>query len=244
MAQTEFRIANKLFKHCYPVYFSFYSGWKAVSDRRERAFFRQSVKRDMVVVDVGANIGVYTTFFCKLLGSSGRVHAFEPAETNFVHLEETVRRATNVSLNRAAVGDRSGTTMLYLSNEMNVDHRSFDSRDGRTGTKVPLVALDDYFPAGSRIDVIKIDVQGYELRVLKGAERVLRDNPHIIVLMEFWPYGLEKAATNPLEIIAFARAMGLSVKPLAKDAAIFEKLLSGSKGLGDYCNVILAHQNN
>ena len=64
-----------------------------------------------------------------------------------------------------------------------------------------MIALDDYFKPGERVDLIKMDIQGYELHALRGANRVLADNPDIKLLLEFWPYGLKQAGANWVELI-------------------------------------------
>jgi hypothetical protein len=57
--------------------------------------------------------------------------------------------------------------------------------------------LDDYFEPKAGVDLIKLDIQGYELHALRGAKRVLSDNPAIKLLVEFWPFGLRTAGSSP-----------------------------------------------
>ena len=240
MNNNLFRLANKLYEHCYPVYYPLYAVWKALSDRRERALLRRLIRPGMTVVDVGANIGIYTRFFSGLAAASGRVHAFEPAPSNYKRLQENTEHFANVSLEQAAVGDRSGTIRLFVSEELNVDHRTFDSGDGRKGIDVPVVSLDEYFTAGHRVDLIKIDVQGYELSVLQGAKRVLAENHDIKVLMEFWPYGLAKAAVAPSTVIELINSLGFEIRTTNDpDGGLFDATGLDPNNIDHYCNLIV-----
>ena len=80
------RWGNKLYERCYFLYFPLYAVYKMLSDRVERKLFRQFVQPGMTVVEVGANIGIYSRYFARLTGESGRVHSFEPSPTNFQRL--------------------------------------------------------------------------------------------------------------------------------------------------------------
>lgn len=237
------RLADWLYRHCYPLYYPLYSVWKAVSERRERTLMREMISPGMIVADIGANIGIYTRMFSALTGATGHVHAFEPAPANFEKLEATVSGLSNVSLQHAAVGAASGTTRLYVSSELNVDHRTFDSGDGRVSIDVPLVKLDDYFSPGQRVDFIKIDVQGYELSVLQGAERVLRENRDVRVFMEFWPYGLSKASVNPSELTRFLSMLNFEFHNIADPpGTAFNHESLDPNNAGQYCNLIVARR--
>ncbi|NYT32987.1 FkbM family methyltransferase [Rhizobium sp. WYCCWR 11128] len=243
MKMVLLRLADWLYRYCYPIYYPLYSLWKAVSERRERTLMRNMISPGMIVADIGANIGIYTRMFSGLTGATGQVHAFEPAPANFEKLEATVNGLSNVSLRHAAVGAGSGTIKLYVSNELNVDHRTFDSGDGRASIDVPLVRLDDYFSPGQRVDFIKIDVQGYELSVLQGAERVLRENRDIRIFMEFWPYGLSKAFVNPSELTQFLEMLNFEFRNIADPpgtAFSYESL--DPTNAGQYCNLVVARR--
>ncbi len=104
---------------------------------------------------------------------------------------------SNVRLTQAVVGERSGECKLYVSDKLNVDHRAYEADgDSRRAIPIQMVALDDYFKPGQRVDLIKMDIQGYELHALRGAQRVLQENADINLLLEFWPAGLEQAGVN------------------------------------------------
>jgi FkbM family methyltransferase len=61
---------------------------------------------------------------------------------------------------------------------------------------IEMIALDDYFKPGERVDLSKMDIHGYELHALRGADRILEDSPDIKLLIEFWPDGLKQAGVN------------------------------------------------
>lgn len=212
MKQQLFRYANKLYQHCYPIYYPLYAGWKVLSDRRERSLLKQLIQPGMTIVDVGANIGIYTQFLANLVGETGHVHAFEPAPLNFKRLDDNLRALGNVSLKQFAVGDSQGTIKLFVSDDLNVDHRTFDSSDGRSSISVAVTTLDDYFSEGQHVDFIKIDVQGYEFSVLHGAKRLLEENRDIKILMEFWPYGLTKAGVDPNALISLIQSHDFEIR--------------------------------
>lgn len=147
-----------------------------------------------VVLDVGAHHGLNTLFFARWVGETGQVHAFEANAENALVL------SANVGLNRlrhcfcvhAAVGGQSGV--------IHFDGEQVSPRDG--GRTVPLIALDEY--CGSRglghVDVLKIDVEGYEGEVLRGAGQVLASRPRID--LELHLDDLARFGHNPAEVLA------------------------------------------
>ncbi|CAN1500362.1 fkbM_fam, methyltransferase, FkbM family [Burkholderiaceae bacterium] len=236
-----FKCFNLLYSHCYPLYAPLYKGYKVWSDRYERTLFRKGIQPGMVVVDIGANIGIYTIFFARLVGIHGKVLAFEPDPKNFKFLKKNVAQLSQVIACHAAVGSSSGSIALYLSPELNVDHQIFDAGDARKSIEVPLFSLDDYFQSGRRIDWIKLDVQGAELMVLQGAQRTIRENPQLKIVMEFSPYSLDRANTSPIYLLEFIRSLGLEIYVLENPEKIFIYEISVDYQLEemDYCNLML-----
>ena len=107
---------------------------------------------------------------------------------------------------------------------------------------MPLVSLDDYFCPGSPVDFIKIDVQGYEHSVLRGAQRVLKENRGIRVLMEFWPYGLFKAGVTPSDVLNFIAACGLIRAVRGAQGLRFDPGSLDPGNVKHYCNLLLARK--
>lgn len=160
---------------CHPLLKSGeYSWW-----RDDMLFYDQlTLPKGAVVLDVGANIGAITRV---LAGKAAHVHAFEPAPRAIPLLHATVSDLPNVSVHEVAVSDHSG--MVCFNERPNLDMSSLSD----TGISVPAVAIDDL---DIRPALIKIDVEGYEHLVLKGARETLKSGP-IVVFEALSPEALE-----------------------------------------------------
>jgi len=210
-------IGNRVYEHAFPVYRLCYRAFKAYADRAERRLLRSVLSAGAVVVDAGANIGIYSQFLSRCVGPTGVVHSFEPSPENFERLQSATRKLANVRLSQAAVGECSGKAELYLSDKLNVDHRTYATEgDSRRAVPIDVIALDDYFKPGQRVDLIKMDIQGYELHALRGANRVLADNSAAKLLLELWPYGLKKAGANWLELIETLQGKNMAIYLVTK----------------------------
>jgi FkbM family methyltransferase len=206
------RAANKLYEYAFPIYRPLYAAYKTFADRAERELLRKILFRGSIVADVGANIGVYSEFLSRCVGPTGLVHSFEPSPDNFRRLSAVTRDLSNVRLTQAVVGERSGECKLYVSDKLNVDHRAYETDDDSRRTFfTEMVALDDYFKPGQRVDLIKMDIQGYELHALRGAQRVLQENPDINLLLEFWPAGLEQAGVSWEGLIEMLQSLDMNL---------------------------------
>jgi FkbM family methyltransferase len=186
LASVVYGFGNKVYDHAFPIYRLCYRAFKAYTDRAERKLLRSILSAGAVVVDAGANIGVYSQFLSRMVGPTGVVHSFEPAPENFKCLQSGTRKLANVRLSQAGVGERSGRSKLYVSDQLNVDHRTYATEgDSRRAVSIEMVALDDYFKPGQRVDLIKMDIQGYELHALRGGQRVLQETPTSTFCLSF-----------------------------------------------------------
>ena len=205
-------VGNEFYEHAFPVYRLCYRAFKAYTDRAERKLLKSILSEGAVVVDAGANIGIYSQFLSRCVGPTGVIHAFEPSAENFKRLQSATHKVANVRLYQAAVGEFSGRSELYLSDKLNVDHRTYTTgENSRRAVPIDIIALDDYFKPRQRVDLIKMDIQGYELHALRGANRVLQENPDIKLLFEFWPHGLRQAGATWVELIDALQTKNMSV---------------------------------
>ena len=216
------RLGNQLYKLAYPIYRPVYSGFKAYADRAERALLREHLRPGMVVVDAGANIGIYSRFIARLVAPGGTVHSFEPSPENFRRLREATAGTADIVARQMAVGDATKEIFLYVSESLNVDHRTYDTGgEARDRIAIQSTSLDDYFPPGTKVDFMKMDIQGFEHHALRGAQRVLQENPRIKLLLEYWPYGLAAAGVKPSALRALLAGMGFRISILGEGPADF-----------------------
>lgn len=160
--------------------------WLGSYEFEKQRLLARMLAPGQVMFDLGANVGFYTLLAARRVGPGGRVVAFEPLEGNVAYLRRHLRRnaVANVEVIQAAVADRPGTAR-FAPHRSNAMGRLSDSGD----LEVPVVSLDALFEAGSlpRPDVLKIDIEGAELRALRGAERLLRTARPCILLATHGP---------------------------------------------------------
>jgi FkbM family methyltransferase len=150
--------------------------------KAELRALRNFIRSGDIVCDVGANKGSYLYWLARWCGN-GRLVAFEPQPALAQRLSELCAwlHFRNVVVEPKAVYSANGELDLFVP-DGHQPGASLLRPSGRcVAVRVPVVTLDGYFDAQTRIAAIKIDVEGAELHVLKGAERILRrDHPLIV----------------------------------------------------------------
>lgn len=194
------------------LYARLYLLGKRLAERREQGFFRRQVTSGMVVFDVGANAGFYTTLFAELAGPSGRVHSFEPDPLSFGLLKRRTEGRANVTANQMAVGDHTGHITLYCNRSNRADNRVHASLGSETAetVEVPLTTLDDYCEVHKidHIDAVKMDIQGAEVAALRGFRQTLARTRPQWLMIEFSPEHLRAAGSGPEDFWAILDELG------------------------------------
>lgn len=157
------------------------------------------VKPDSVVFDVGANMGYYSVRIAQK-ANKGKVYSFEPDPGNFSTLTKNIalNNLTNVFARNVALSDKEDTLRLW-KHPFNVgDYRLYNDGDFMEFVDVPTIPLDSVLP--DKVDLVKIDVQGYEYFVFKGGKKLLSEH-HPVVFSEFWPRGLYNSGATPADYL-------------------------------------------
>jgi FkbM family methyltransferase len=146
-------------------------------------------------IDVGANIGLLTLPAARCVGRRGMVIAIEPVP----RLANLLRRslalngvAARVRVEQCAAGDVFGSARMHVGTILG--HSSLlPLNDVRQVIEVPVRRVDAIVAPGSKVTLVKIDVEGYEIAVWRGMQRVRSDNPNVAVIVEFGPTHLARA---------------------------------------------------
>lgn len=188
----------------------------------ERAVLRRLLRPGMTVVDVGANVGYYALLFRQAVGPRGRVVCLEPDPGNLRELRRNVERnhLHNVEVVAAAAGEAAGE--IRFSSGLN------GSVSAAGDLRVPAIRLDDL--SDGPVDLIKIDVEGYEAAVLRGAAGLIeRRRPTLFI--ELHPALL--TADSHHELVSALRASYSRISSFERPAGgLRAKLLARYLGLG------------
>ena len=143
------------------------------------SIFKEIIKPGDICLDIGANIGWYTTLFQKLVGNEGEVHAFEPVPPIFERLKRNVELnepPENVKLNYFALGNVEKNIDLHIFPDLPNGHASISTFDHKDFEVFPcrMITLDSYLSKNNieNVNLVKIDIEGAELMMLKGASRL------------------------------------------------------------------------
>lgn len=174
-----------------------------VYERKEVELLKKRIKQDSNILDIGANIGYYTTFF-SLTASKGKVFAFEPEISNLILLKKNIRtnKCSNITLFENSVGEICCDSKLYLSNDNAGDHKCFKSSQIEYKVqKIKQINLDS-INFNCKIDLIKIDIQGYEYKAFKGMIKLIK-NHRPTIISEFWPEAIKLSGDKPIDFLNF-----------------------------------------
>jgi FkbM family methyltransferase len=209
--------------------------------------FRKLAKPGMTVIDVGANVGQYTILAAAAVGPGGAVHAFEPDAKNAERLRANLaaNNFSDIHLNVAALSDEPGELTLFSANNDNAgEHSLFQFDPNMQGHVIPAMTLDGYVQtahlgASGSVDLIKIDVQGAEAKVLLGGVETLKTHKPLIVceFEERWLQGMGSSCAalktwlQELGYVAYRFEPSRRLKPTATSEIHF------------FANLLLVHDS-
>lgn len=195
----------------------------------ELQYFEKTLTEGNVVVDGGANIGIYTVVGSKRVGESGLVISFEPGRLSFCRLQNNValNSATNVHLIRAALSDRSGYASLSHGSAGPVTYALRPTGIMSGGSEsVPTTTLDAALAARQvkQIDILKLDIEGAEELALRGAAGVFTEPRAMpVIIFEMRPSGPVNLGLRSDGAWQFLRQHGYRLHRVGVDGRLVEQ---------------------
>jgi len=193
-------------------------------DVGEFSAFSTLVRPGDIAFDIGANVGIYSVLLSRLCSSSGRVWAFEPVPDTFWRLRETLalNQCNNVNAVQTAVCEKSGTVQMNLFEARFSEWNTLGRPSMQTPERncvtpknsidVPSVTLDEFCAVQGieRVNFLKVDVEGFELAVFQGAERLLSENRVDFICFEISKAPLKGAGIESREVFEVLERHGYS----------------------------------
>lgn len=205
-----------------------------VFEPSELAFFQKYCRGNMILVDIGANVGLYTALAMHQLDANGRIVTFEPHPQTYAFLQKNIaanqsfetaqdgaRSCPHVDALNMAAAPRRGQQELRLNPENRGDNRLY------RGTYQGKLEAWDSLPVEGRpvdevlaemgideVNFVKIDIQGYEQKAISGFRKTLARSQNVFLMSEFWPKGLTEAGGSPTEYLQMLRDVGFTLYEL------------------------------
>ena len=188
--------------------------------------FRQSIPLDGIVIDVGAQAGQYTKIFSRL-APQGHVHAFEPGQYAQSVLRRVIawRALKNVTLHPVGLSDRESTETLHMpikkSGSLSFGLPHIGACDGpKVSEEIRLTTLDAFAAKEGlmRVDFIKVDIEGWEVHFLKGAQNTI-ETFQPVIFAEVNDAFLKRAGNSAREMWDCLKSFGYNIYELHEDNA-------------------------
>jgi len=177
--------------------------------------FKRVLRKGMTVFDIGACTGYYSLIASKIVGEKGKIFAFEPHPINYKWLKRSIEinNFTNIIPLNKAVSDKSGSTIRLFYSIDNISDHSIVLTENRDCIEVETITLDKFCQENHILpDVVKMDVEGAEILVLKGMEKILEKCNEPILFIEF--------EYNQEDIVRFLKEKGFDFYYITKNGEL------------------------
>jgi FkbM family methyltransferase len=164
-----------------------------VREEDQLLILKKEIQLGMVVLDIGANIGYYTLLLESLVGPQGKVYAYEPSCENINILKENIRlnsRESVIEVFHAGVSDKAGSETLYLSEQSNIHNFVAPYRPKLKAVsrevdveEVDMFDIDTLIKDKKPINFIRMDTEGYEVKVFRGMKSFVEQTDHEIKIL-------------------------------------------------------------
>jgi FkbM family methyltransferase len=211
--------------------------WAGFHEFREFIFMHRFLKKEMVALDVGANLGEYTLFMAKRL-TAGKIFSFEPMYKMVSLLEENIKlnEFSNVQVCPFGLSDKNFVAQVHELDDPHEGLGTFylGARKSMHATDVELRTLDSVFNSlnTDRVDFIKMDIEGSELHALRGGKNTIaKFRPYVLIEINALTYNA--AGYTVADVLAFFAELNYTPSQVSKTGKLVE-----CNSLPDFGNVI------
>ncbi len=180
----------------------------------ESSWIKSYLKPGMTFVDVGANVGYYSLMAASIVSTSGNVLAFEPSPYAYGKLQTTISKnqIENIQAIQSGLSDASGSLQLFIPRKVGNHSPSMVDNEEGDPIDVPVYRLDEYLTMNQIdcVDLIKIDVEGFEPNVIRGTQNYINNKKIAAILVEFNHYWLTENGSNPSGLYAEIIELGFT----------------------------------
>ncbi|MDR6240320.1 FkbM family methyltransferase [Aureibacter tunicatorum] len=154
-----------------------------------------------IILDIGANIGWYSSLLSSQISENVHIHSFEPDPSNFSLLQANLAHnaSSNVSAHQMGVSDKTETKNLHLYKKSNGGRHSLLDINGTETVEINTISLDDFIEKNNidpkRIKFLKMDIEGFEYFAFLGGKKALEFVPKMLV--EYSPGYMRKGGIDP-----------------------------------------------
>ena len=175
-------------------------------EKGETAFIKSIIKSQDTVIDVGANVGWYSSLLSEIVGSHGKVYGFEPSAKAFSLVEKTAESYSQLEVNQLALSDFEGEANLHIASDGGQSSLQTPLYNTTVATqKCRVTTLDSFLETkgNPNVNFVKCDAEGAELSIVKGASRLLgSENPPIWMIEILTPM-MEAFGHSPEELFQY-----------------------------------------
>ena len=185
----------------------------------------EQVKKDDIVLSLGANIGYFTIFLAEAIGKNGKVFAVEPEKENVDLLKKNViaNNLKNVEVIPKAISDKNGKVKFQIS-KMSGDHTMVEDNYSNNTIEVDAISIDEYFKEiCSSISFVIFTIEGAELKALKGMSETINQSKNLIIMTEFYPEKIRSLGDSPEEFLELLTKFGFEIFDLHDGLAPMHK---------------------
>ena len=171
-----------------------------VWEPQETSIVKEYVKPGMIALDIGAHVGYYSLLMAKLVGDAGTVLSFEPSIDTRILLASnlSVNDMRNVAIYPYAIGNANYKSFIYMD-EVSPASNTLWPAGKEEGQSVEVKTLDSL--VDSKVDFIKMDIEGNEYNALKGMLKIVRRSPDLVMLSEVYQAGLHATGASVIDYI-------------------------------------------